>query len=655
MWLACPVWVRAAAGYAVLAIAFTWPLPAHLSDRLTGQVSGDTGVYVWNLWSFQRELGRGNSPFFSTAILTPSPRVDLSLHNYTPLAALFALPLLAVTDIVTTFNLIYLVTTVVTALGAFLLIRRLVPDVWVAWLAGALFGFSPYLIARSTGHFSLVAAAPLPLFVLTILKLEDTRQLRWSVAAGVVLAAALYCDPYYAVYCAMLAGAFALARIAHVTWRPSRLQPWVGYVMDGAIAGIAALSLSIVVTGGYTLRLGPLAIGLTTLYTPILVLVGFLFARAWLALGPRVSLTLGASQLLHPRVAIGIAVSAAVVMSPWLHALGDRLMSGGAIGERIFWRTSPRGLDLLSVVLPNPMNPLTRDAFAGWYARQPGLAIEHVASLSLVALAVIGVAFWRYRARAPVVWWVVAAGSVLLSLGPFIHVAGVNTYVPGPWAFLRYVPFVSSARMPTRFAAIAALGLAVLFAYGLQQILNAHWPRRRLVLSSVAALLCFELLPAPRVLYSAHIPPVYEVIAADTRDVAVLSLPLGLRDGVRSYGRYNTARQFYQAFHGKRIVGGYISRLSASQIDRLRRFPVTSTLLMLSEGLEVPAVPASVVREHGQRFIERARLGYVVVNRERTPPAAFEYAREALQLELLTESEGLALYRPKGSEPESPK
>lgn len=650
MRIACPVWLRAAAAYAVLAIAFAWPLPAHLSDHLTGQVSGDTGVYVWNLWSFQRELARGGSPFFSTAILTPSPRVDLSLHNYTPLTGLIALPLLAVADLVTTFNVIYLLTTIVSALSVFLLVRRLVPDVCVAWLAGALFGFSSYFIARSTGHFSLVAAAPLPLFALAVLKLEDTGQMRWSIAAGVVLASALYCDPYYAVYCVMLAGAFALARVAHVTWRPSRLQPWVGYVLDGAIAGLAALSLSIVVTGGYTLRLGSLVIGLTTLYTPMLVLVGFLGARAWVALGPRVSVTLGASQLLHPRVAIGMVVASAAAVSPWLYALGDRLAGGGAIGERIFWRTSPRGLDLLSLVLPNPMHPLTRDLFAGWYARQPGLAIEHVASLSLVALGVIGVAFWRYRARAPLVWWVVAAGSALLSLGPFVYVAGVNTYVPGPWAFLRYVPIISSARMPTRFAAVAALGLAVLFAYGLRHILAAHPSRRRLVFLSVAVLLFVELLPAPRVLYSAHIPAVYEVIAADTRDVAVMHLPIGLRDGVRSYGRYNTARQFYQAFHGKRVVGGYISRLSATQIARQRRFPVLNTLLKLSEGLEVSAVPAAVVREQGQRFIERAHLGYVVVNRERTPPAAFEYAREALQIELLMESEGLALYRPRGSQ-----
>lgn len=646
MRFACPVWLRAAVAYAALSAAFAWPLPVHLSDRLTGDISGDAGVYVWNLWSFQRELASGGSPFFSTALLAPTPRLDLSLHNSTPLLNVLALPLLPAVDLVAAFNLTYLLVTALTALSAFLLVRRLVPDSSVAWLSGALFAFSPFFVARSTGHFSLVAAMPLPLFALSMLRLEETRQVRWAVAAGALLTSALYCDPYYAVYCLLLGTVSALARIAHVSWRPSALQPWIGWVLNGAVAGVAALSLSIALTGGYTLRLGPLTVGLTTLYTPMLVLAVLLLARAWLALGPRVRFRFDATQLLRPGVAVGMVVTAVVLASPWLYALGHRLADGGTVSERIFWRTSPRGLDLLSLVIPNPMHPLAPDVVAGWFARQPGLAIENIASLSLVAVAVIAVGCWRYRARAPVVWWVVAAGSLLLSLGPFIHVGGVNSYVPGPWAFLRYVPALSSARMPTRFAALTALAVAVLFAYGLRRLTEAHPRRRALLLGAVGTLLLVELLPAPRVLYSAQVPAIYATIAADERDVSVMHLPLGMRDGVRSYGSYNTARQFYQAFHGKRMIGGYISRLPLSAVERQRRFPVVSTLLDLSEHRQVTPVAPEATREHGVRFVERTRLGYVVVDRARTSPAAFEYARDALRLEFIAESDGLALYRP---------
>ena len=36
----------------------------------------------------------------------------------------------------------------------------------------------------------------------------------------------------------------------------------------------------------------------------------------------------------------------------------------------------------------------------------------------------------------------------LLALGPFVHVAGINTYVPGPWALLRYVPLIGLVHTP---------------------------------------------------------------------------------------------------------------------------------------------------------------------------------------------------------------
>ena len=71
---------------------------------------------------------------------------------------------------------------------------------------------------------------------------------------------------------------------------------------------------------------------------------------------------------------------------------------------------------------------------------------------------------WRagYRPRAGWIW--LTAGFAALALGPFIHVAGINTHVPGPWALLRYVPLVGAARTPTRFAVVAALGVAMLLA-----------------------------------------------------------------------------------------------------------------------------------------------------------------------------------------------
>src|SRR5687767_15300386 len=88
--------VAALFGYVCVAIAFSWPLPLHLSTGLPGPVSGDAGVYVWNFWVFSHELFHGRSPFFTLQILSIATPVPLTLHNYTTAANVIAVPLLRI-------------------------------------------------------------------------------------------------------------------------------------------------------------------------------------------------------------------------------------------------------------------------------------------------------------------------------------------------------------------------------------------------------------------------------------------------------------------------------------------------------------------------------------------------------------------------------
>jgi hypothetical protein len=113
-------------GYVLLALVFAWPLPLHLTTHLTGSPEGDTGVYVWNQWVFHREvLTHHTSPYSTDRIFSMTGRADLTLHNYTALADLLALPLLASFGVVATFNLVYLVVTVLSGYGMFLLAREI--------------------------------------------------------------------------------------------------------------------------------------------------------------------------------------------------------------------------------------------------------------------------------------------------------------------------------------------------------------------------------------------------------------------------------------------------------------------------------------------------------------------------------------------------
>src|SRR5215204_1654755 len=95
-------------GYVCVALLFAWPLPVHLSESFLGDPSGDTGVYVWNLWVFRHEIVAHHAfPFLTHEILTLDPAaVPLTLHNYTTFANVVAFLLLRVFDLVTVFNVI---------------------------------------------------------------------------------------------------------------------------------------------------------------------------------------------------------------------------------------------------------------------------------------------------------------------------------------------------------------------------------------------------------------------------------------------------------------------------------------------------------------------------------------------------------------------
>ena len=204
--------------YVAVAIAFAWPLPLHLRSAFLGNPGGDTGVYVWNQWVFQHELVNGRNPFATDQIFSLAQRVDLSQHNYTTFLNVLALPLIPVLGVVAAFNVVFLIVTVLTAIATYALVRRVTDaDRPIAWLAGLLFAWSPVLVARATGHMSLVAAAPLPVFILCLLEAERSGRVVWAALVGLSVAWAAFCDVYFAVYCLMIGGGFVVLRSVHVS------------------------------------------------------------------------------------------------------------------------------------------------------------------------------------------------------------------------------------------------------------------------------------------------------------------------------------------------------------------------------------------------------------------------------------------------------
>jgi hypothetical protein len=243
-------------------------------------------------------------------------------------------------------------------------------------------------------------------------------------------------------------------------------------------------------------------------------------------------------------------------------------------------------------------------------------------------------------------WAAAGVFFALLATGPFLRIAGIDTYVPTPWALLRYAPLIGEARMPSRFGVLVILAVAILFAGALSALVQRYPQHRRRLLAAAAVLLAFELWPAPRRLYSAEIPPIYERIARDSRPVRVLELPFGIRDGLSSLGNFSASSQFYQTLHGKPLIGGYLSRVSNPRKEFYQGLPFTEALLRKSEGQHLTDAEREAARASAPEFLRVAQLGYVIIDTGRSSPELRQFAVETMQLTLVDTSGWLELYVP---------
>ncbi len=287
-------------GYVLAASAFTWPLPLFLGTHFTGDPGGDTGVYVWNQWVFHQELTTGHNPLATEKILSLTSRVDLTQHNYTAFLNLLALPLISWLGIVTSFNVVFLLVSALNAIVAYGLIRRATAaNRFEAWLGGLVFAWAPAMVARTTGHFSLAAAAALPAFLWCLINAEETRSAKDAALVGLCMAWAALSDAYYGVYCLMIAVIYLAATLLRVTRAAQPApRPW-RWLLDVLIVCFGGLIAGLVLGRGGEFTLLGVPVHVRSLYNPVLILTALVMVAPvhLVAAAFRIALRLGPSPI----------------------------------------------------------------------------------------------------------------------------------------------------------------------------------------------------------------------------------------------------------------------------------------------------------------------------------------------------------------------
>lgn len=179
----------------------------------------------------------------------------------------------------------------------------------------------------------------------------------------------------------------------------------------------------------------------------------------------------------------------------WVQFAGPQSLHGAVQRPGVFVS------DLANVVVPAQTQLVSPNAAVDFTQRFSGNPVEWSAYLGVpLLLVLLWVCVRRWRADRVVRIAAVCGGVfLLLSLGPSLRVAGVDTGVPLPWRVVEHVPLLADM-LPGRMTLYLDLCVAVLLAVAVREVASlgaAAVRRRALVGLSAVGVTVLPALPLP--------------------------------------------------------------------------------------------------------------------------------------------------------------
>lgn len=630
--------------FAGVTVMWLAPVLGQSDMVVPGGGAGDNVSFVWNTWWMRHAVFTGQWPLRTSLFFFPFG-VDLTLHTHTALPSALGAVLSRGGSIVAATNVVIALHLFLNFAATYALLVRARQE-WVAAIVGALaFGWSPYISAHLPGHFNLIAAWVLPLTALLLVEALDSRRGLSRVLLGLSLAGTAYIDYYYAVYAGMLVVLLVALRSAGATLVRQRPARW----QSGALTLLAALfviaivvAVTIVVTGGGTIRLGGRTVWMLSASNPISAAGLLAFAALAILIVPRIRLSLDRDLFINDlrRLRLPFAI-ATVALLPLVLAAVGMWQRGAYVSQRYLWRSAPPGIDVGTFFLGNPR---------GWaWGALPERAYlslgidshEQVAWFGPGVLALCVCAWLLHRDAQVRRWLAVGAMFLLWALGPYLVGLGYKLPILLPATLVRYVPIVANARIPGRAIVVVYLVASILAAMGVTALLARG---RRTLATILCALVLIDYVPSPPPVYRLEVRMVDDVIRRHPDGGAVCELPMGLRDGFGERGRFDASVLFYQTVHERPMTGGFVARLPPVTADAYARDPILGVLLRLSEGgaLSAERLPP---RSRAGALLAAHGITFVVVNRHLTPSELATYVETGLPLRLIAEDVKHRLYR----------
>ena len=183
--------------YLLATLLMTYPIP--FRPGLHYSVHNDYMQGLWNLWWFKESLiGLGRNPYVTDYLFYPNG-VSLAFHTLSITNAAMALPLLFVADLVTSYNIVYLLTFLIAGIGTYLLVKDATGSGPAAFLGGIVLAFSPYHFVKSYQIWE-ASVEWMPLFAFFYFRFLRGGGLREATLSAIMLALASLSSWYLMVF-----------------------------------------------------------------------------------------------------------------------------------------------------------------------------------------------------------------------------------------------------------------------------------------------------------------------------------------------------------------------------------------------------------------------------------------------------------------------
>jgi hypothetical protein len=514
----------------------------------------DIFTTLWRMWWIQKAILSGVSPFFCPDVFYPGG-LNLMFNQAIVWSDFLTFPFVGHISLVAIHNLLFFLSLVLTAWGAFLLIHYVTKNFTASVLGGFIYSFSPFHFVH-IDHLTTLTYQWIPLFTLFYLKMIQVPDRKSPLLAAFFFALTFFSDlnygPFLMVWGALLLFYFYLSEVKTIK-SPPFLKRFLAFCITAIVL------------------VGPYAFALVKAYLPEKDSGG-----VGIALDSTVSQSLDLFSFFIPSF-----------MHPFF----------GKWVEPFYFKVATFGGKKIS-----GFSELV--GFLGWsvlYLVYRGIRFGGRKEIKL----------WKVSAA---IFLLLCLGPALKCFGlvqipaEFLHLDAIARYlepgldphalnlmrthagIPLPYLLFHFIPVLKANQAPARFMVLGLLALSVLAAYGFKNLWETHPKWRRHLTGFFCLVLFFEYYSIPSSIPFVDAPVFYQTLdAADPGDFAVLDIPLlGTisKDDIRYHRRqmdplYSmevSLAMYYQTFHHKKILVGAPDRRPPYLMDFIRANPFLDAL-----------------------------------------------------------------------------